>query len=189
LSTKYLTSRYVELLFIGEWDTRDTLQVSVTPLKGGSYENSLILFNNPDNYTIHPIGQSGENISLGEFWQKAIIVTSCTNTSGNTYDYAFETNTITGKNDNQPYVFSIKGTFPNPFNTSTTISFTLPESGYVTLQAINVVGQKVDVIFKGNLEAGEKLIQWKPSNLPGGVYLIKMSSPWGSKVLKTLFLK
>lgn len=189
LSTEYLTSRYVELLFVGEWSNNDTLRVKVTPLDGGSYVHSLIFFNDPNNYRIHSVSQSGEDIQLGGIWEKAIIVTSCTNTSGDNYNYAFETKILDGEDEHPPYAFSVQSTFPNPFNTSTNISFTLPESGNVSIRAFDVLGQKVDVIFEGRLDAGEKLIVWKPSNLSGGVYLIEMTSPWGSKVLKTMFLK
>jgi len=33
--------------------------------------------------------------------------------------------------------------YPNPFNPSTTIEFTLPESGYATLRIYNIAGQKI----------------------------------------------
>ena len=189
LSTAYLTSRYVELLFIGHWSSSDTLRVNVTPLNGGSYVHSLIFFNDSYDYRIHSLNQPGEDVPLGGIWEKAVMVTSCTNTRGNNYNYAFEAKIFDGEDEHPPYAFSVQGTFPNPFNTATTISFTLPESGNVSIRAIDVLGQKADVIFEGHLYAGKKQIQWKPSNLSCGVYLIELKSPWGSKVLKTMFLK
>lgn len=189
LSTEHLTSRYVELLFVEEWGENDALRVYVTPLDGGSYVNSLIFFNGPNDYRIHTVDPSGEDIPLERTWEKAILVTSCTNTRDFTYNYTFEIEILEDYNEQPHYAFSVKGTYPNPFNSSTTISFTFPERGNVSIRVFNALGQKVENIFDGRLEAGKKEILWKPSNLSGGVYMIKLTSPWGSKTLKTLYLK
>jgi len=187
LSTEHLTSRYVELLFVGDWGEDDALRVNITPLDGGLYVNSLIFFNGPNDYRIHTVDSSGEDIPLERTWEKAILVTSCANTEDFTYKYTFDAEIL--ENYEEHYAFSVKGTYPNPFNSSTTISFTLPERGNVSIQVFNALGQKVENIFDGRLEAGKKEILWKPSNLSGGMYLVKMNTPWGSKTLKTLYLK
>ena len=192
LSTKHLTSRYVELLFVGDWGENDALRVNIIPLDGGSYVNSLIFYNEPFDYRIHIVDPSGEDIPLERTWKNAILVTSCTNTiyantKDFTYKYTFDAEIL--ENYEEHYAFSVKGTYPNPFNSSTTISFVLPESGNVSIQAFNALGQRVENIFIGRLEPGKKEILWKPSNLSSGVYLVKMNTPWGTKIFKTLYLK
>jgi len=171
LSTEHLTSRYVELLFVGEWGENDALRVNITPLDDGSYANSLIFYNNPEDYRIHIVEPSGEDIPLEKTWKNAILVTSCTNTKNLTYKYTFDAEIL--EDYEEPVAFLVKGTYPNPFNSSTTVSFILPKSGNVSIQAFNALGQKVENIFEGRLEAGKNEILWKPSNLSGGMYIIK----------------
>ena len=138
------------------------------------------------------VDPAGEEIPLEKNWEKAVLITSCTNTNGLTYNYLFETEIsecCTGVEEEPLYVFSVHGTYPNPFNPLTTVSFTLPEPGKVSVQVFNALGQKVEDLFEGYLEAGKKQLIWKPSNLSGGVYLIHIKTPLGSKTTKTLFLK
>ena len=45
--------------------------------------------------------------------------------------------------DALPDRFALEGNYPNPFNPSTTIPFTLPESGTVRLEVYNSIGQRV----------------------------------------------
>ncbi|MFC1537825.1 MXAN_6640 family putative metalloprotease [Candidatus Latescibacterota bacterium] len=189
LSTKKLTSRYVELLFSDVWDENDTLHVKVRPLDNGLYENTLIFFNSPDDYEIVSIDLNGTDVTIDKDWSKAILVTSCVNTLNDTYSYDFDTRILDAGIVDQQYAFSVSATYPNPFNSLTTISFTLSEPGTISVKAYDILGKKVADIFYGNLDAGEKQILWKPSELSGGVYFIEMTSPWGRKVLKTMFLK
>jgi hypothetical protein len=189
LSTKSFTSRYVELLFAGEWDEKDTLSVKVSPLDGGRYKNSLIFFNTPYEYEIINIDPAGSEIVIEKDWSKAVLISSCVSNTYKTHSYAFDAHIIEPGEITPQYAFSVAGTYPNPFNSLTTISFTLPSSGHVSIQAYDILGRKAEDIFAGTLDAGEKEIIWIPHGLSGGVYFIKMNSQWGSKVLKTLFLK
>ena len=85
--------------------------------------------------------------------------------------------------------FAVTGVYPNPFNPATTIRFTLPREGRVTVKAYNVTGQKVADLFDGVLSAGEKNILWKPSGLSGGVYFVTVATASGTRTAKVLLLK
>ena len=52
------------------------------------------------------------------------------------------------------YTFNINSVYPNPFNPSTDVSFTIPNDGYVKLSVYNIKGQEVDVIFEGYQDKG-----------------------------------
>jgi hypothetical protein len=88
-----------------------------------------------------------------------------------------------------PGTFSPLPNYPNPFNPSTTISFSLPARGNVTVQAYNAAGQKVDDILRETLSPGEHCLPWAPRNLAGGVYFIRIITPFGTRNIKTLLLK
>jgi uncharacterized protein (TIGR03790 family) len=67
--------------------------------------------------------------------------------------------------------FSLKGNYPNPFNPSTTIEFTLPENGQVTLKVYNAIGQHVATLFDGIAKAEQyNKVTFNASQLSSGIY-------------------
>ncbi len=59
-----------------------------------------------------------------------------------------------------PLEFSLKGNFPNPFNPTKTIEFSLHESGTVNLVIYNLTGQKVRNLMSGHMKQGTHNIVW-----------------------------
>ncbi len=53
-----------------------------------------------------------------------------------------------------PSNYSLDQNFPNPFNPSTTINFTIPNSDFVTLKVFNILGSEVATLVNENLSAG-----------------------------------
>lgn len=191
LPVHHLTSRFIEILFIGVWGEQDALRIKVTPGVNAATTSSLVWYSDPYNYKIHTVAPSGEDIPLDGKWEKAVLITSCTNTTGRDYRFSVDTAILEGVyvENEQPPTFSLFGTYPNPFNPSTTIRFTLKEEGAVSVRVFDIQGQKVDELFEGELTAGEKRILWKPENIAQGVYFVNITTPNGSETTKTLFLK
>ena len=73
-------------------------------------------------------------------------------------------------------VFEISKLYPNPFNPSTEVSFSLPMDEYVRLAAYDVRGQEVDMIFEGDQSLGQHSYTWNASSLPSGVYYIRLQA-------------
>jgi hypothetical protein len=73
-----------------------------------------------------------------------------------------------------PSEFSVKQNYPNPFNPSTTIDFSIPEAGNVTLTIYNVTGQVVTRLVNGVQNAGAHHVVWNASNLSSGVYFYRI---------------
>ncbi len=69
-----------------------------------------------------------------------------------------------------PKQFSLEQSYPNPFNPSTTITYSLPADGIVSLQIYNILGQRVTVLVDGLRQAGRKSVEWNADNVPSGVY-------------------
>ena len=79
-----------------------------------------------------------------------------------------------------PAPLTLTGNYPNPFNPSTTISFTLPSSGMTALSIYGVTGQKVRDLVNEPMGAGEHAVEWDGRDASGqpvssGVYLIRLS--------------
>ncbi|HAB52819.1 MAG TPA: hypothetical protein DCE80_11730, partial [Ignavibacteriales bacterium] len=77
----------------------------------------------------------------------------------------------------------------NPFNPTTQISFSIPESGFTVLKIYNMLGQQVDELISKNLNVGNYSVEFNASGLPSGVYVYVLQS--GSHIIskKMMFIK
>ena len=92
-----------------------------------------------------------------------------------------------------PANFSLQA-YPNPFNPTATISYTLPRASDTKLTVYNISGQTVDVIVDSNLDAGTYKAHWNGLNQSGrpvsaGMYFIQLHAENHSQVVKVLYLK
>ena len=84
-------------------------------------------------------------------------------------DYSTRTKVITGIGDT-PDAGSLEAeNYPNPFNPTTMIRFSVPTAGHVTLQIFNAGGQLVKTLVDESRSAGFQTISWNGTNDSGGV--------------------
>ena len=88
-----------------------------------------------------------------------------------------------------PHSFELSKLYPNPFNPSTEVSFSLPMDGHVQLAAYDIRGKEVDVIFEGAQSVGQHSYTWNASNLPSGVYYIRLQAGSMISTQKALLVK
>lgn len=81
------------------------------------------------------------------------------------------------------------GNYPNPFNPTTNIHFTLTESNNVRLTVYNMIGQEVAVLVNGFKNAGKHEVTFDAANLSTGVYIYRLDSGGQVKVQKMLLTK
>ena len=74
-----------------------------------------------------------------------------------------------------PQEFSISKIYPNPFNPSTTIEWTMKDFGNHRLDVYNTNGQLIDVISEGYINPGYKQSTWDASNYSSGIYIIRLT--------------
>ena len=79
----------------------------------------------------------------------------------------------------KPFVFKLYGNYPNPFNASTTIEFSIPESGNVILDIYNMSGQKVVELINGQITSGKHTVVWNSCDRNGrhvasGIYISRL---------------
>jgi len=75
-----------------------------------------------------------------------------------------------------PNTFVLNQNHPNPFNPSTTISFSLPVESNVTIRLFNMLGQEVAQIADGNFQAGSHNIDFSADNLTSGAYIYTLEA-------------
>jgi hypothetical protein len=75
-----------------------------------------------------------------------------------------------------PEAVTLDASYPNPFTTSTTISYGLPDDTEVTLEVFNILGQKVATLVDGKQSAGRHEVVLDASNLSSGTYLYRVEA-------------
>lgn len=88
-----------------------------------------------------------------------------------------------------PSSFRLEQNFPNPFNPSTTIEFSLPSRSHVRLSVWNVIGQEVATLVSEEKEAGIHRTVWDAGTLPSGIYFSRLEAKDFRAVRKMALVK
>jgi hypothetical protein len=94
-----------------------------------------------------------------------------------------------------PAEFTLGENYPNPFNPSTTITFSVPQQSSVSLEIFNILGQKVRTLAENNVyEGGVQSEIWDGKNdegimVPSGTYFSRLTTPGGVFMRKMMLLK
>jgi hypothetical protein len=88
----------------------------------------------------------------------------------------------------QPSSFSLS-CFPNPFNPTTTISFTLPQASKVKINVYDMLGRDKACLVRGMYAAGEHHVSLDGSALSSGVYFARLESGGLARTQKLLLIK
>jgi parallel beta-helix repeat protein len=83
---------------------------------------------------------------------------------------------IADEEHGQPLDFNLQSPYPNPFNSQTTISYSLPKYSYVELSIFNLAGRQVTKIADGWRDAGVHEVTFDGSYLSSGVYIFKLKA-------------
>src|SRR5690606_19713891 len=88
--------------------------------------------------------------------------------------------TVDPSNDNLPNGFTLSQNFPNPFNPSTTISYSIPVSSFVTINVYDVLGNEIATLVNEEKSRGSYEVKFSTRggtasdgdvyNLPSGIY-------------------
>jgi hypothetical protein len=82
------------------------------------------------------------------------------------------------------------GNYPNPFNPTTNIQFSVPQDGYASLKVYNILGQEVATLFSGMAKAGHYIpATFNASRLTSGIYLARLQYSGKSLIQRMLLMK
>ncbi len=88
-----------------------------------------------------------------------------------------------------PLQFSLEQNYPNPFNPSTTIEYTIPEGGFVTLKIFDILGKEVATLVNEQNDAGKHKVEFHATGLNSGVYFYKIENGNSVETKKFILLK
>jgi Secretion system C-terminal sorting domain len=88
-----------------------------------------------------------------------------------------------------PKNFNLDQNFPNPFNPSTTISFSIPSKSFVSLKMFDIMGREVATIVAEEMSAGSYSRQWNAANMSSGIYFYRLQAGSFTGTKKLILLK
>ncbi len=101
------------------------------------------------------------------------------------------TRTTTSIDDDSslPKHITLHPNYPNPFNTTTVIGFSLPKAMPVSLDIYDILGRKVVRLFEGTSSPGEHSIPWDASGMSSGIYFYRLTAGDDVRVGQALLMK
>ncbi len=100
-----------------------------------------------------------------------------------------EYTSISERESEIPLKFELFNNYPNPFNPTTKIEYTILRSADVTIKVFNLLGEGVAVLVNQKQNAGKYIIDFNASNLASGIYLYKMQAGVYSSTKKMILLR
>ncbi|MFC2150463.1 T9SS type A sorting domain-containing protein [Calditrichota bacterium] len=88
-----------------------------------------------------------------------------------------------------PYQFAIHGIYPNPFNSSTSVSYSLDIQTSVIVELFDFSGRSVKVVYLGNKQPGYHRSEINASSLPSGIYMMRLKAGKRALYAKMISLK
>jgi hypothetical protein len=96
---------------------------------------------------------------------------------------------VEGDNAQMPKRFALGQNFPNPFNPSTQIVFSLERSDHIRLDVYDIAGHHLTTLAEGRYSAGEHAVIWDAGSQPSGVYFYRLETDSGIQTRKMLLIK
>jgi len=91
--------------------------------------------------------------------------------------------------DDQPVAFHLGDAFPNPFNPTTTLEYSLEENGPASLRVFDLSGREVATLVDGMTERGTHRVAFDAGTLPSGVYFYTLQAAGHNQTRKMLLVK
>jgi subtilisin family serine protease len=120
---------------------------------------------------------SGHTIELGMTNNQHVV--SYYTTLAQPTNFPFGTITGTGKSTETPAVFSLSQNFPNPFNPSTVITYSLAKTSLVKVKVYDAIGREVGTLINNVRETGTHRIEFDANfykGLSSGIYFYKLEA-------------
>ena len=105
------------------------------------------------------------------------------------YDGSFEYSDVVYIDNLSPTDFVLHQNFPNPFNPSTKIKFSVRELSFITIKIYDVLGSEVATLVNEEKPVGTYELSWSAANLPSGVYLYRLQAGDLIQTKKMILLK
>ena len=131
--------------------------------------------------------------SLGEFFNNNIFVYCSTGDDSSCEEIHFlatSTSSLSNDSSNLPDSFEVIDIYPNPFNPSTQIEYTLNSIEYINVTVYDMIGREIIILFDGYQSIGSHQLSWNPDySVSSGNYIVRIETPNDSYTNKVTYLK
>ena len=94
-----------------------------------------------------------------------------------------------GENASNPVLYKLYDNYPNPFNPSTTLRYSLPEASLTSIKIYDAVGKEVAVVVNEMKTAGTYQIEFNAVGLSSGIYYYSIQAGTFSETKKMILMK
>ena len=88
-----------------------------------------------------------------------------------------------------PASYYISQNFPNPFNPSTKIKYSIPQSSNVVIKVFDILGSEIETLVNEEKPSGTYVITWYAENLPSGIYFYRLQAGSFIETKKMILIK
>jgi hypothetical protein len=183
-------------LFEGEW-VECTEVVSIHPVNGTytmtikrvsdgavilSYSNNSLMTIRPDNSFLRPKWGIYRSLSTpADLRDEAVRFAGFSIQEGTT--------DVNRAGPPTPDAIGLGPNYPNPFNTSTTLTCRIDKPGFVSVKIYDILGQEVATLVEDVKRAGLYPVTWNAAGVASGMYLCKMQAGSYTGIQKTMLMK
>ncbi len=175
------------------------------------YTGRLLYYNGTANEVVAPAPVIFECLVPGEQWQGIAVADSARTLlpegrlvlrdaeygllmPGKEAEFALRATAVQAETSGRTAAFSLSSNYPNPFNSSTTIRYSLPASGEVELGVYNLAGQRMATLVQGMREDGAQVVNWdgrdeRGKALASGTYFYCLKAGAQIETRKLLLLR
>jgi hypothetical protein len=88
-----------------------------------------------------------------------------------------------------PLKFALNANYPNPFNSSTTISYVIPSESKVTLEIYDILGKRITSLVNQQQQPGTYQVNWNAADMPSGAYFARLKAGEKLQTTKMILMK
>lgn len=116
------------------------------------------------------------NLNTRYFWRANATNSKGTSLWSDYFKFRVKSVDIRNISTEIPDRYSLSQNFPNPFNATTKIRFSLPKGGDTKLEIYDIMGKRISVLFSNYFGAGTFEYKWDASSATSGIYFIILKS-------------
>jgi hypothetical protein len=94
-----------------------------------------------------------------------------------------------GNNSDEIITYELFSNYPNPFNPSTTIKYSIPQSSIVVIKIFDVIGNEIETLVSEEKSVGTYEVNWNAINIPSGIYFYKLQAGSFIETKKMVLMK
>ena len=132
----------------------------------GSYEGNIVL----------------SSLNNDNAWQT-------TNVWSHTYIGRYDGNILSADEDIVATRFELKANYPNPFNPTTTIEYSIGMAGQTRLMVYDIMGREIAMLVNEYRPMGTHKIVWNASSMPSGIYFYRLETSSFTRTQKMVLMK